>query len=135
MPYLPVCARPAGCARCYGPGGGAGGVIGIGTVTNGKCRYIVTGGWWGTGGAAGGGGRPEHCGLGGLGVEMGVDVVEELGADAYRYGRITGSGKVIDAPIVARVDGRNPPEKGSRVRLHPAPGHLHFFGRNGQRIG
>ncbi len=52
MPYLPVCARPAGCARCYGPGGGAGGVIGIGTVTNGKCRYIVTGGWWGTGGAA-----------------------------------------------------------------------------------
>ncbi|CAG7253771.1 hypothetical protein PICSAR255_03904 [Mycobacterium avium subsp. paratuberculosis] len=55
MPYLPVCARPAGCARCYGPGGGAGGVIGIGTVTNGKCRYIVTGGWWGTGGAAGGG--------------------------------------------------------------------------------
>ncbi|MBG0730094.1 hypothetical protein G4421_23880, partial [Mycobacterium avium] len=22
-------------------------------MTNGKCRYIVTGGWWGTGGAAG----------------------------------------------------------------------------------
>ncbi|MDV3292376.1 hypothetical protein, partial [Mycobacterium avium] len=21
-------------------------------MTNGKCRYIVTGGWWGTGGAA-----------------------------------------------------------------------------------
>ncbi|ETB46391.1 transcription antiterminator BlgG [Mycobacterium avium 11-0986] len=79
--------------------------------------------------------RPEHFELGGLGVEMEVDVVEELGADAYLYGRITGSGKVIDAPIVARVDGRNPPEKGSRVRLHPAPGHLHFFGRNGQRIG
>lgn len=78
--------------------------------------------------------RPEHFELGGLGVEMEVDVVEELGADAYLYGRITGSGKVIDAPIVARVDGRNP-EKGSRVRLHPAPGHLHFFGRNGQRIG
>lgn len=54
--------------------------------------------------------RPEHFELGGLGVEMEVDVVEELGADAYLYGRITGSGKVIDAPIVARVDGHNPGE-------------------------
>lgn len=78
--------------------------------------------------------RPEHFELGGLGVEMEVDVVEELGADAYLYGRITGSGKVIDAPIVARADGRNPPEKGGRVRLHPEPGHLHFFGVDGRRI-
>jgi hypothetical protein len=30
-------------------------LIGIGTVTNGKCRYIVTGGCWGRCGAAGGG--------------------------------------------------------------------------------
>ncbi|OBK81054.1 ABC transporter ATP-binding protein [Mycobacterium sp. 1165178.9] len=78
--------------------------------------------------------RPEHFELGDLGVEMEVDVVEELGADAYLYGRITGSGKVIDAPIVARADGRNPPQKGSRVRLHPEPGHLHFFGVDGHRI-
>lgn len=78
--------------------------------------------------------RPEHFELGGLGVEMEVDVVEELGADAYLYGRITGSGKVIDAPIVARADGRNPPARGSRVRLHPQPGHLHFFGVNGRRL-
>ena len=78
--------------------------------------------------------RPEHFELGGLGVEMEVDVVEELGADAYLYGRIPGSGKVIDAPIVARADGRNPPQKGSKVRLHPEPGHLHFFGVDGRRI-
>lgn len=78
--------------------------------------------------------RPEHFELGGLGVEMEVDVVEELGADAYLYGRVTGSGKVIDAPIVARADGRHPPQKGSRVRLHPEPGHLHFFGLDGHRI-
>ena len=63
--------------------------------------------------------RPEHFELGGLGVEMEVDVVEELGADAYLYGRITGSGKVIDRPIVARADGRHPPEKGSRLRWRP----------------
>jgi multiple sugar transport system ATP-binding protein len=78
--------------------------------------------------------RPEHFELGGLGVEMEVDVVEELGADAYLYGRITDSGNVIDAPIVARTDGTNPPQKGSRVRLHPEPGHLHFFGVDGRRI-
>jgi multiple sugar transport system ATP-binding protein len=78
--------------------------------------------------------RPEHFELGSVGVEMEVDVVEELGADAYLYGRITGSGKVIDQPVVARADGRNLPEKGSRVRLHPEPGHLHFFGTDGHRI-
>jgi multiple sugar transport system ATP-binding protein len=78
--------------------------------------------------------RPEHFELGNLGVEMEVDVVEELGADAYLYGRITGSGKVIDQPIVARADGHNPPEKGSRVLLHPQPGHLHFFGVDGERV-
>jgi multiple sugar transport system ATP-binding protein len=78
--------------------------------------------------------RPEHFELGGLGVEMEVDVVEELGADAYLYGRITDSGKAIDQHVVARADGRNPPQKGSRVRLHPEPGHLHFFGVDGHRI-
>ena len=78
--------------------------------------------------------RPEHFELGNLGVEMEVDVVEELGADAYLYGRITGSGKVIDQPVVARTDGHNPPEKGSRVRLHPQPGHFHFFGVDGERV-
>ncbi|OBH41451.1 sugar ABC transporter ATP-binding protein [Mycobacterium intracellulare] len=89
------------------------------------------------GGAAGEvvvGVRPEHFEVGGLGVEMEVDVVEELGADAYLYGRITGSGKVIDAPIVARADGRDPPARGSRVRLHPQPGHVHFFGVDGRRL-
>jgi multiple sugar transport system ATP-binding protein len=78
--------------------------------------------------------RPEHFELGGIGVEMEVDVVEELGADAYLYGRITGSDKVISQPVIARTDGRDPPEKGTRVRLHPQPGHLHFFGVDGHRI-
>ena len=78
--------------------------------------------------------RPEHFELGNLGVEMEVDVVEELGADAYLYGRIAGSGKVIDQPVVARADGHNPPERGSRVRLHPELGHLHFFGVDGHRM-
>ncbi|OBF17329.1 sn-glycerol-3-phosphate ABC transporter ATP-binding protein UgpC [Mycobacterium kubicae] len=78
--------------------------------------------------------RPEHFKVGDRGVEMEVDVVEELGADAYLYGRITGSDKVISKPIIARTEGHDPPEKGSRVRLHPQPGQLRFFGVDGRRI-
>ncbi|WP_310767264.1 ABC transporter ATP-binding protein [Mycobacterium sp. Z3061] len=79
--------------------------------------------------------RPEHFELGGgVGVEMEVDVVEELGADAYLYGRITGADTVISKPIIARTGGQDPPGKGSRVHLHPQPGHLHFFSVDGHRI-
>lgn len=75
--------------------------------------------------------RPEHLELGGAGIEMDVDMVEELGADAYLYGRIVSGGCEMDQSIVARVDGRGPPERGSRVRLCPTPGHLHFFAVDG----
>lgn len=78
--------------------------------------------------------RPEHLELGGAGIEMDVDMVEELGADAYLYGRIVSGGCEMDQSIVARVDGRGPPERGSRVRLCPTPGHLHFFAVDGRRI-
>jgi multiple sugar transport system ATP-binding protein len=77
--------------------------------------------------------RPEHFELGGTGVEIEVDMVEELGADAYLYGRIA-TDKAADRPVVARADGHDPPERGSRLRLHPQPGHLHFFGGDGRRI-
>jgi multiple sugar transport system ATP-binding protein len=74
--------------------------------------------------------RPEHLEVGGHGVEMEVDVVEELGADAYLYGRIA----TTEHPVIARADGHNPPSRGSRVQLHPQSDHLHFFGADGQRI-
>jgi multiple sugar transport system ATP-binding protein len=78
--------------------------------------------------------RPEHLDVGGTGVEMQIDVVEELGADAYLYGRIAGRDNTFGQPIVARADGQDPPSRGSRVRLHPQPGHLHFFGVDGHRL-
>lgn len=74
--------------------------------------------------------RPEHLEVGGLGVEMEVDVVEELGADAYLYGRVAET----EHPVIARADGHNPPARGSRVRLRPQADHLHFFGADGRRI-
>ena len=78
--------------------------------------------------------RPEHFALGSVGVEMEVDVVEELGADAYLHGRITGSCDTAGQAVIARADGRNPPQRGSHVHLSPQPEHLHFFGADGRRL-
>ncbi|MFC9433503.1 ABC transporter ATP-binding protein [Nocardia sp. NPDC057030] len=78
--------------------------------------------------------RPEHFELGngtGAGIEMEVDVVEELGSDAYIYGRTTSEGQTI----VARADWRNPPAKGTRVRLSTDPQHTYFFSAtDGRRL-
>ena len=78
--------------------------------------------------------RPEHLEIGGTGIEMHIDVVEELGADAYLYGQITNADNALAHSIVARTDGQDPPPRGSRVRVHPQPAHLHFFGVDGRRL-
>ena len=80
--------------------------------------------------------RPEDLSIttDGSGLPVTVDVVEELGADAYIYGS-TGEG-ADTKPVVARVDGRTPPQKGSVINLVPDHGHVHLFStETGQRIG
>ncbi|WP_405487068.1 ABC transporter ATP-binding protein [Nocardia sp. NBC_00511] len=69
--------------------------------------------------------RPEHLeSVGdGAGIAMEVDVVEELGSDAYIYGRTLGDGETI----VARADWRNPPTKGTRITLVADAEHTYFF--------
>jgi multiple sugar transport system ATP-binding protein len=78
--------------------------------------------------------RPEHLEINGTGVEMHIDVVEELGADAYLYGRIAGADNIFNQQIVARTDGQDPPLRGSRVRLRPQSQHVHFFAADGRRL-
>jgi multiple sugar transport system ATP-binding protein len=83
--------------------------------------------------------RPEDLTLvgDGAGIPVVVEVVEELGSDAYLHGSIQGTGGTADQPslIVARVNPRNPPEKGSTINLAPAQ-NLHFFdGASGLRVG
>lgn len=81
--------------------------------------------------------RPEDLELAGEGegLPVEVDVVEELGADAYIYGTLAGA-KDAAKPFIARVDGRRPPQKGETVHLRPKQGHLHLFDvANGQRLG
>jgi multiple sugar transport system ATP-binding protein len=54
-----------------------------------------------------------------------VNVVEELGADAYVFGSAEVSGETHS--IIARVDGRRPPEKGSVIHLAPKHDHIYLF--------
>jgi multiple sugar transport system ATP-binding protein len=72
--------------------------------------------------------RPEDITVSpheGEGLEVDVDLVEELGADGYLYGHSIVEGKRTD--IVARVDGRMHPNAGERVYLTATPGHVHIF--------
>ena len=72
-----------------------------------------------------------------------MDVVEELGADAYIYGSTEAHHHLTDAeesadakPFIARVDGRKPPEKGQTIYLAPKEGHVHMFNATtGARLG
>jgi len=81
--------------------------------------------------------RPEDLSMTGegQGLPVTVEVVEELGADAYIYGSTTETHGDIK-PIIVRVDGRTPPEKGTVVHLTPNAGHVHLFNaESGLRIG
>ncbi|GAB2532023.1 ABC transporter ATP-binding protein [Brachybacterium huguangmaarense] len=81
--------------------------------------------------------RPEDLELSeaGDGLAVEVDVVEELGADAYVYGRLAGS-EASSTPVIARVDGRRPPMKGETVHFRPKQGHVHLFDvKTGARLG
>jgi len=90
--------------------------------------------------------RPEDLELSDRGLAVQVDVVEELGADAYIYGRAVGGGAAPaaetstaiggDLQIIARTDGRRPPEKGSTIYFLPKQGHVHLFDTDtGARLG
>jgi multiple sugar transport system ATP-binding protein len=85
--------------------------------------------------------RPEtfelaNAGEAGIGIDVGV--VEELGADAFVYGTLTGlpEDQLITAKqITARIHGRTPPHRGETVRLQIEPTHVHVFSkRTGERI-
>jgi len=56
-------------------------------------------------------------------LTLNVELVEELGSDAYIYGIAAGS----DTRIVARTAGRQAPARGERVRVRIRPEHLHVF--------
>jgi multiple sugar transport system ATP-binding protein len=84
--------------------------------------------------------RPENFTLGegndGIGID--IAVVEELGADAFLYGTVTGLSddeKLTANQITARIHGRTPPHRGTTVRLKIDASHVHVFSeKTGLRI-
>lgn len=68
-----------------------------------------------------------------------MELVEELGSDAYVYGKL-GAGVEESAEgssrnVVARVDPRTPPGMGDTLHLRIRPDELHVFsGTSGQRL-
>jgi multiple sugar transport system ATP-binding protein len=82
-------------------------------------------------GDADGAGLSKDAGPAGLAVS--VNVVEELGADAYVYGTAEVGGEVKD--LVIRVGGRDIPEKGSTLHVVPQSGETHVFSTSsGERL-
>lgn len=76
--------------------------------------------------------RPEAWHLAGHdepALSVTVDLVEELGADAYLYGTAATEGPPV--PVVARLDGRRDVTKGATVRLGVDPRRVHVFDASG----
>jgi multiple sugar transport system ATP-binding protein len=66
--------------------------------------------------------RPESLELAGDGVPARVEVVEEVGADAYVFCASETVGK-----LVARTEARRAPERGENVTLRPRADEAHVF--------
>ncbi|MFM5968102.1 MAG: ABC transporter ATP-binding protein [Micrococcales bacterium] len=70
--------------------------------------------------------RPENLKVtDGKGIAVEVDVVEELGADGFLYGRANING--ADQDVVSRVAGRTHPKSADKVTLAPEGGITHLF--------
>jgi multiple sugar transport system ATP-binding protein len=69
--------------------------------------------------------RPESLELASEGIDADVEVVEEIGADAYVFAAARLAGE--ETKLVARVDARRAPERGTRVALRPRPDEAHLF--------
>jgi multiple sugar transport system ATP-binding protein len=79
--------------------------------------------------------RPEAMELASEGLDAGVEVIEELGSDAFVFCSAELPGG--PARLVARVPARRAPERGERVRLRPSAEYApHVFDADtGERIG
>jgi multiple sugar transport system ATP-binding protein len=77
--------------------------------------------------------RPESLDLAPDGLAARVEIVEEIGADAFVFcvGEVAGS----ETKLVARTETKHAPARGDRVTLKPTPGEAHLFdAETGRRI-
>ncbi len=82
--------------------------------------------------------RPEAVDVVGSaenGIEVTVQAVEELGADAYVYASLHDAELVEKPDLIARVDPAAVPAKGSRIKLRIRPDRVHLFAAGtGERL-
>ena len=74
--------------------------------------------------------RPEHVEIVSSGLKLEIDVVEELGSEAFVFGRADINGRT--QTIVARADWRDPPQKGDVVAVRFDEAHAHVFDGSGE---
>jgi multiple sugar transport system ATP-binding protein len=92
-----------------------------GTGLNGRTSLVV-------------GVRPESLDVAGEGIPARVDVIEDVGADAYVFCSAELGGETTR--LVARTDARHAPEQGERVALLPRSDEAHLFDpTSGERLG
>ncbi len=79
--------------------------------------------------------RPEHVQIADSGLKLEIDIVEELGSEAFVFGRADINGRT--QTIVARADWRDPPQKGQVVHVRFDEAHAHLFdgAGDGHRLG
>ena len=65
-----------------------------------------------------------------------MNLVEELGADAYVYGELTGDPEVYEKQYIVRFDGRVPPRISDVIHVEVRQGEEHVFNPDtGERLG
>jgi multiple sugar transport system ATP-binding protein len=69
--------------------------------------------------------RPESLELAGQGIPARVEVIEEIGADAYVFCVAEVAGEEVK--LVARCETRHAPTREARVHLRPRPDEAHVF--------
>jgi multiple sugar transport system ATP-binding protein len=78
--------------------------------------------------------RPESLELAGNGIPVEVEVVEELGVDAFVFGAAEVAGSATR--LVARVDAKSAPARGARVAFRPRASETYVFdAATGARLG
>ena len=85
--------------------------------------------------------RPEGFAPASSGFDIQVEVVEELGADAYVYGKPLDSALKFanasdeGAQVIVRWDPKNPPKAGQTVTVSAKAASVHLFNAtNGERL-
>jgi multiple sugar transport system ATP-binding protein len=77
--------------------------------------------------------RPDALELASEGLPARVQVVEDVGAEAYAICTANLDGR--ERRVIARVDARRPPAQGETVRLRPVAGEAHLFDpETGERL-